>query len=214
MAQPQDRGEAAAGLQLVREWSDPVSVAHLGWYADTAPALLGAAVGSPAGRQFLGHRLRQQVPLPARWGAAACTAAPWALGPGDQLMALAEHAGWLLLRQQVVRVVSRHGIENIVAQVGRSRYEAAFAPAATLWLGPEPAGLPELTSAADVALQLRSAGWCAINQVLGGELVVLRSRMHLVAGPQCATLLATPPWAIDAAQLIEALQGFASEAWH
>ena len=208
-----------ASLQLIREWSDPVAIAHPGWFVDTPSALLGAAMRSPAGRRHLARQLRHQVPLPARWSAAACDAFPCALGDGPQLMALAEHAGWLLLRPQVARVVSRRGIECIVAQVGRSRYEAVFATAVALWQGDEPPDLPDLASVAagpagDVAAVLRSVGWRAVNQAFGDELAALRGRMHLVSGPLCAIELAVPPWRIDVPRLIEALRGFGNGVWH
>jgi hypothetical protein len=214
-----DPAVVAASQQLIHEWSDPVAVAHPDWFGETPAPLLRTALSSSAGRRLLGRRLRQQVPLPPNWRATNCAALPWALGDRQQLFAVAERAGWALLRPQAARVVSRRGIASVAACVGREQYEAAFVPSAPLWRGAEPADLPELAAAASGSSEqlgalLRSVGWCVINQALCGEWLALRSRMHLVAGPQCAGELAASEWGIDAARLIEALQGAEREAWH
>jgi hypothetical protein len=198
----------AVSRQLIREWSDPLALAHPQWLAGVPPELLDAAMTSPPGRQHLAAQLRRQVPLHRSWRAHDVERARWALRDRAGLREIVEHAGWLLMRSRVARVVVRSDIASIVARVGRSRYEAAFTAAPTLWHGDEPDRLPDLAGAAPdaVGVALRAVGWRALNQVLEGELAAIRSRLHLIAGPACARVRPRQHWPIDDAALLQALR--------
>jgi hypothetical protein len=198
----------AVSRQLIREWSDPVALAHPQWLAGIPPELLGAAMISAQGRQRLAAQLRRQVPLHRSWRAHDVERVRWALRDRAGLREIVEHAGWLLMRSRVVRVVARNDIASIVARVGRSRYEAAFTEAPGLWHGDEPDRLPDLAGTAPdaVGVALRAVGWRALNQVLEGDLAAIRSRLHLIAGPACARVRPRQHWPIDEAALLDHLR--------
>jgi hypothetical protein len=144
--------------QLLLEWSNPAPLAHAAWFADLPQPLWQQAMAHDTGRRFLGRRLRAQVPLPTRWRADPIAVAPWALGDLAQLLKVVDHAGWLLLRPAVQRVVARRQVSALVAWVGREAYEEALSNRPSFWL-PSALGGDELIDPSETLNDQKPGQW-------------------------------------------------------
>lgn len=190
----------------VREWSDPLAIAHADWLVDLPRRLRErAAVCAPA-RRVLNALLRARVGLPPIADLAVGEQAQWALGERATIDAALECAGWLLLQAWAARLIDRGGIALLVRCVGRARYEAVFRPQPRLWLA-DPLSPPAPALASPDALRrfIGELGTAAIAQVLAGARAPLAARIRLVTARRAAGAPSAPPLNIDDAALLSAL---------
>jgi hypothetical protein len=204
-------GSAGAWQQLLREWSDPAQCAHGGWFDELPRPLLERALASPHTRRVLAARLRRQVPLPELVQIEDSSHVAWALGSAAQLDAVFDEAGWALLRPWVVQTIDRHEIGQVIAVVGRARYEAAFDEPLDPWrVADRPFGFGESPQA--LRSTLRRLGLHAVAQLLQAGSGVLHARVRLVAGPELPLPGEQPPLAFDSEVLLGLLQRQAAVA--
>jgi hypothetical protein len=202
-------GSRVPALQArwIREWSDPLAIAHADWLVDLPRRLRERAAACTPARRVLNALLRERAGLVPIADLAVSEQAPWALGDRSAIESAIESAGWLLLQPWAGRLIDRASVAVVIRCVGSARYESAFRQRPRLWLG-EPLLPPAAATSSGEALRkyIGELGWAAAAQVLDGARAPLTARIRLLTGRRPPPSPSPPAsLAIDHAALLAAL---------